>query len=255
MQEIVKYHNDFNKIKLPSFTEQEQNILMGIIAKIRDNPKGELIEFTPQELLKFSTENLTHKDLGNILVILKDKFFKADFKILIENQDEIGTEIINLFQKFTIWEWKATKTLSRVELQVNPAFSYLVNQITANFTRFELAEFIALSGKYTKTLYRLLKQYRQTGWAQWDFKEFKDILDIPSDYEMCNIDQRILKPALRELTQEQNLFDFGKRIPFQNLTYKKIKKGGNKVTAIRFDFTPEQVQEELEAQAEARIAE
>ncbi|MCW1316580.1 hypothetical protein OLO84_00920 [Campylobacter jejuni] len=27
MSDIVKYHNDFNKIKLPSFTEQEQNLL------------------------------------------------------------------------------------------------------------------------------------------------------------------------------------------------------------------------------------
>ncbi|EAI7238623.1 replication initiation protein, partial [Campylobacter upsaliensis] len=35
MSEIVKYHNDFNKIKLPSFTEQEQNLLYGILLKIK----------------------------------------------------------------------------------------------------------------------------------------------------------------------------------------------------------------------------
>ncbi|MGQ2889229.1 RepB family plasmid replication initiator protein (plasmid) [Campylobacter coli] len=36
MSEIVKYHNDFNKIQLPSFTEQEQNLLFLIFARIKE---------------------------------------------------------------------------------------------------------------------------------------------------------------------------------------------------------------------------
>lgn len=250
MQEIVKYHNDFNKIKLPSFTELEQNLLFGMLVKIKNNSE---CEFSANELRNFvSDKNPTNAELFNYANTLGEKFFKADFtEIRKINEKEMAKTTYNLFKEYTIFflNYENEKVLTRIKIEINEIFAYLVNELTANFTRFELAEFIALSGKYTKTLYRLLKQYRQTGWVQWDFKEFKDILDIPSDYEMCNIDQRILKPAIKELTQEQNLFDFGKRIPFQNLTYKKIKKGGNKVTAIRFDFTPEQIQE-LESQAE-----
>ena len=273
MQDIVKYHNDFNKVKLPSLTEQEQNIFFGIISKIKTKGEGkigrvtiistpkqisyskETIKFTPQELLEFSTENLTNKALGDLLTTLREKIFKADFTMLIEKDDEdlIGKVIINLFETFALLYPKNDteyNNLLRVEMTIHPYFAYLVNELRADFTRFELAEFIALSGKYTKTLYRLLKQFRQTGWAEWDFKEFKDLLDIPEDYEMCNIDQRILKPAIKELTQERNLFDFGKRIPFKDLKYIKIKKGGNRVTAIRFEWKKEKVQEGLESLTE-----
>ena len=278
MQDIVKFHNDLNKVKLPSLTEQEQNIFFGIISKIKTKGEGkigratiistpnqisyskETIKFTPQELFEFSTENLTNKALGDLLTTLREKIFKADFTMLIEKDDEdlIGKVIINLFETFALLYPKNDteyNNLLRVEMTIHPYFAYLVNELRADFTRFELAEFIALSGKYTKTLYRLLKQFRQTGWAEWDFKEFKDLLDIPEDYEMCNIDQRILKPAIKELTQERNLFDFGKRIPFKDLKYIKIKKGGNRVTAIRFEWKKEKVQEGLEAEAMERIAE
>lgn len=250
MNEIVKYHNDFNKIQLPSFTEQEQNLLCGIISKIRENPINQSIKLTPQELIKFSTENLTNKALGDMLFILRNKFFKADFMILIEDKerDFIGKEIINLFESFKLWYDKKDtefKHLLEIELKVNPRFEYIVNEVTKNFTGFKLEEFIALSGKYTKTLYRLLKQYRTTGKAYFEWEEFKRIMDIPEDYEIHNIDKWILKPALKELTKERNLFD-QIRVPFKNLAYEKEKqKGtrgrGGKVIGITFTFKPESV--------------
>ncbi|WP_270992045.1 RepB family plasmid replication initiator protein, partial [Campylobacter upsaliensis] len=36
MKEIVQYHNDFNKIKLPNFNELEQNLLCAIFVKIKN---------------------------------------------------------------------------------------------------------------------------------------------------------------------------------------------------------------------------
>ncbi|MEE6591683.1 replication initiation protein, partial [Campylobacter coli] len=68
---------------------------------------------------------------------------------------------------------------NRITLKINPDFAYLVNQLTTNFTAFELEEFIALSGKYAKTLYRLLKQFRTTGKAYFEWDEFCKVMDIP----------------------------------------------------------------------------
>ncbi|TWO18561.1 replication initiation protein, partial [Campylobacter hyointestinalis] len=200
MNEMVKYHNDFNKIKLPSFTEQEQNLLCGIISKIRENPINQSIKLTPQELIKFSTENLTNKALGDMLYILRNKFFKADFMILIEDKerDLIGKEIINLFESFKLWYDKKDteyKHLLEIELKVNPRFEYIVNEVTKNFTGFKLEEFIAISGKYSKTLYRLLKQFRTTGKAYFEWEEFCRIMDIPENKTTGDIDKFILKPA------------------------------------------------------------
>ena len=157
MTNIVKYHNDFNKIKLPNFSSQEQNMLMGIICKVKEHSTSEKIKFTPAELLEFSTDNLTNKALGDMLFILRDKFFKADFTILIEDKERnlVGRKTINLFEEFILWYNKEDvnyDNLLSVELKLNPQFRYLIEELTANFTRFELEEFMSLSGKYTKTL-------------------------------------------------------------------------------------------------------
>lgn len=252
MTNIVKYHNDFNKIKLPNFSSQEQNMLMGIICKVKEHSENKKIEFTPSELLEFSTDNLTNKALGDMLFILRDKFFKADFTILIEDKerDRIGRKTINLFEEFILWYHKEDTNydnLLSVELKLNPQFRYLIEELTANFTRFELEEFMSLSGKYTKTLYRLLKQFRSTGEVtiyKNNFQEFCDFMGIPESYPMGMIDKRILNPAIKELSSEPNLFANEKQTIFKNLTYKKIKdpKGrgrGGKVIGIEFYFTPE----------------
>lgn len=251
MNEIVKYHNDFNKIKLPSFTEQEQNLLYGILTRINEKKASHKITFYPQDFANISSKNLSNRELTEILKTFETKFFKADFKILLRDGDLIGLARVNLFNEFVIWKYfkerietdtgwvDAWEEFERIEIEVNPKFAYLINELTANFTRFELAEFIAISGKYTKTLYRLLKQYRNTGYLKMEWDEFARVMDIPENYRQRDIDERILKPAIKELTKERNLFDTT-RIPFENLTYTKIKgkgrgRGGN-VIGIEFSF-------------------
>ncbi|EAK7232422.1 replication initiation protein [Campylobacter jejuni] len=244
MSDIVKYHNDFNKIKLPSFTEIEQNLLCAIFLEIKEKGHKETIKFPVLELKKIALQgNLKdNKQFNSLMESLFYKFFKADFTILIK--DEKGREgktFVNLFEKVTFWNYN--KLLEEIEIKVNEDFSYLVNSLTKEFTGFELAEFVALSGKYTKTLYRLLKQYRTTGNARFEWNEFKRIMDIPEKMRICDIDKDILKPAIKELSKERNLFD-QIRVPFKNLAYEKEKeKGtrgrGGKVSAIIFSFKPE----------------
>lgn len=262
---VVKYHNDFNKIKLPNFTEQEQNLLFGILTKVKEKKSGEIITLYPQDLKIYSNGNLTNEDIKRIIITLKQKFFKADFTILLKDDEKnrVGYSTINLFTEFTIWNTFKDKdgveqfdkfaesilfgrdisNLESITLGINPKFEYLINELIRDFTRFELAEFVSLSGKYTKTLYRLLKQYRHSGNMRMQWQEFLHIMDIPKDYTQTNIDKWILKPAIKELTKEKNLFD-GTRIPFKNLSYTKLKgkgrgRGGN-VIGIEFSFEIEQ---------------
>ncbi|ENU2796653.1 replication initiation protein [Campylobacter jejuni] len=252
MSDIVKYHNDFNKIKLPSFTEIEQDLLCGLMVKLKEE-KGK-VTFYPNDLRNILKSSYDNESLLKFASSLKEKFFKSDFTI-IERTTRGDKEVeahrtINLFTEFAIYVYKdyileKPNELESIEIQVNPRFEYILNQLTANFTAFELAEFIALSGKYTKTLYRLLKQYRTTGKAYFEWEEFKRIMDIPENYEMHNIDKWILKPAIKELSKERNLFD-QIRVPFKNLAYEKDKaksRGrGGKVIGITFTFKPENVE-------------
>jgi len=265
MNEIVKYHNDFNKIQLPSFTEQEQNLLFLIFARIKEKGIDNEInlyanDFKINEKLSNSREYLTEN-----INSLKYKFFKANFKQIIETKTEVIHRYVNLFETMEIHYVKRnpddgydeSTLFNRITLKINPDFSYLVNQLTTNFTAFELEEFIALSGKYTKTLYRLLKQYRTTGKARFEWEEFCRIMDIPEKLKMCDIDKDILKPALKELTKERTLFD-QIRVPFKNLAYEKEKTAGRgrggKVSGIVFTFKPESVLMQKLKKEEQKIA-
>lgn len=256
MKEIIKYHNDFNKIKLPSFTELEQNLLFRIISKVKES-KDEYIFIKTKEIRKWvPKKDLSNYELYQKLKKLRNNFFKADFTIIrktpipeknLVREEEITTNLFKIFWISAIRmldesDYVTKENFSELEgitLQVNTEFAYLINELTANFTAFELEEFIALSGKYTKTLYRLLKQYRNTGYLKMEWDEFAMVMDIPEKLKQCDIDKDILKPAIKELTKERNLFDIT-RIPFENLTYTKLKgkgrgRGGN-VIGIEFKF-------------------
>ncbi|HEB7574333.1 TPA: replication initiation protein, partial [Campylobacter coli] len=248
MSDIVKYHNDFNKIQLPSFTEIEQDLLCGLMVKLKEE-KGKVI-FYPWDLRNILKSSYDNNSLMEFVSSLKRKFFKADFTIIektTRGEKEVEAhKTINLFTEFAIYVYESSKDLESIEIQVNPRFEYILNQLTANFTAFELSEFVSLSGKYTKTLYRLLKQYRTTGKAYFEWEEFCRIMDIPENKTTGDIDKFILKPALKELTKERNLFD-QVRVPFKNLAYEKEKqKGtrgrGGKVIGITFTFKPENIQ-------------
>ncbi|EGN8328129.1 replication initiation protein, partial [Campylobacter jejuni] len=229
MSDIVKYHNDFNKIKLPSFTEIEQDLLCGLMVKLKEE-KGK-VTFYPWDLRNILKSSYDNNSLMEFVSSLKRKFFKADFTIIektTRGEKEVEAhKTINLFTEFAIYVYESSKDLESIEIQVNPRFEYILNQLTANFTAFELSEFVSLSGKYTKTLYRLLKQYRTIGKAYFEWEEFCRIMDIPENKTTGDIDKFILKPALKELTKERNLFD-QIRVPFKNLAYEKEKQKGTR---------------------------
>lgn len=248
-KEICRYHNDLNKIQLPNLAEIEQDLLFSIITKIRNKPTGTKFCFTDNDLRKMLKRNSTNEELFKIAHDLRYKFFKADFTIILP-QDErgrFGSETINLFKTFRMW-WQINErnieVLDEIELVINERFEYLLNELFEQFTEFELAEFVSLSGKYTKRLYIHLKQFRTTGeWLiKWD--EFRRVMNIPQEYRIDNIDNRIIKPAIKELTAERTLLD-QQRIPFKNLKFQKLtrdkKPNRRKLTPyyIRFTFTKE----------------
>lgn len=263
--EIIKFHNDLNKIAIGKLNALEQDLLFKILSNLKNyqeinNNSIWLPIWEFRDLDK--NYRLSNTEFYALLKSLKEKFFKLDFTIITNEIKEIqgqkrkviAEKTTNLFNQMTIYYeqdqadylFNITSFIG-VELEINPQFKYLIYELSKYYTEFELQEFFTLTSKYAKTLYRLLKQFRKTGKLSTfknDWQGFCEIMDIPKSYQMCNIDQRILKPAIAELTAEPNLFTNEKQTIFKNLTYKKIKdpkgKGrGGKVIGIEFYFTPE----------------
>ncbi|GHR00511.1 hypothetical protein VN1241_15170 [Helicobacter pylori] len=233
----ITYHNNTNKVNLGKLSEREANLLFAIFQKLKDQGNT-LIRFEPQELKQMIMvkSNLTNRQLLQILKNLLDNISSANFWIIREHVEngEIYEDHISymLFKQFEIRIHKPTQTIEYLEVQLNDSYQYLLNNLGmgGQYTSFKLLEFQKVRGKYAKTLYRLLKQYKSTGILSVEWTQFRELLDIPKDYKMENIDQKILNPSLKELR---------KIYPFEHLSYKKERRNSHdrrKVTHIDFYF-------------------
>ncbi|GAA7624033.1 hypothetical protein JP0133_08000 [Helicobacter pylori] len=233
----ITYHNNTNKVNLGKLSEREANLLFAIFQKLKDQGNT-LIRFEPQNLKQMIMvkSNLTNRQLLQILKNLLDNIGGANFWIIREHVEngEIYEDHTSymLFKQFEIRIHKPTQTIEYLEVQLNDNYQYLLNNLGmgGQYTSFKLLEFQRVRGKYAKTLYRLLKQYKSTGILSVEWTQFRELLDIPKDYKMENIDQKVLTPSLKELK---------KIYPFEHLSYKKERRNSHdrrKVTHIDFYF-------------------
>ncbi|GAA9134016.1 hypothetical protein BTM343_15460 [Helicobacter pylori] len=233
----ITYHNNTNKVNLGKLSEREANLLFAIFQKLKDQGNT-LIRFEPQDLKQMIMvkSNLTNRQLLQILKNLLDNIGGANFWIIREHVEngEIYEDHTSymLFKQFEIRIHKPTQTIGYLDVQLNDSYQYLLNNLGmgGQYTSFNLLEFQRVRGKYAKTLYRLLKQYKSTGILSIKWDQFRELLDIPKDYEMPNIDQKVLTPSLKELK---------KIYPFEHLSYKKERRNSHdrrKVTHIDFYF-------------------
>lgn len=218
MNEIVKYHNDLsNQIVIKTLNATELNVLMALCGKMRDKDTDEVI-FTFQqlkELIKWDNNNneLFIKNLIN----MNKKLISLNFTF---RENKRTTQFV-LFPTFITDEINKTLTV-----RVNKDFSFLLNNISSNFTRFELDNFTTLQSKYSKYLYKELMKFKSTGYLIMTIEDFRNKLDIPLKYRMSEIDKKVLTPAKEELSKILKKFEI-----------KKLKKGKN-ISHIEFTFNP-----------------
>ncbi len=226
----ITYHNNTNKVNLGKLSEREANLLFAIFQKLKDQGNT-LIRFEPQDLKRMLNIDISNERLSEVVVKLWDSIKTADFWKISETETSIIQENYMLFSRFKIELNKPSKDLKYLEIQLNDNYQYLLNNLgMGQYTSFNLLEFQRVRGKYAKTLYRLLKQYKSTGILSVEWTQFRELLDIPKDYKMENIDQKVLTPSLKELR---------KIYPFEHLSYKKERRNSHdrrKVTHIDFYF-------------------
>ncbi|AQM66521.1 replication initiation protein [Helicobacter pylori] len=235
----ITYHNNANKVNLGKLSEREANLLFAIFQRLKDQGNT-LIRFEPQDLKRMIMvkSNLTNRQLLQVLKNLLDNISGANFWIIREHVEngEIYEDHTSymLFKQFEIRIHKPTQTIEYLDVQLNDSYQYLLNNLGmgGQYTSFNLLEFQRVRGKYAKTLYRLLKQYKSTGILSVEWSQFRELLDIPRDYDMRSIDNFVLKIALKELN---------KIYPFEHLSYKKERKSHDKRKVTHIDFYFEQL--------------
>lgn len=224
--EIIKYHTELNTIPLRKFTPVEMNLFFSIVSRMRD--KGtKKIQFTFEQLKDLSN----YKATANVRFIddLETTYDKLmDLRFGRRSADGLERERFVMFNEFQI---KGKEDIPYAEIQIHEKALPMLNNLD-EWVRYSLQQFTDLQSSYSKTMFRLLKQFRTTGYAYFSKEDFFELLDIPKSYwnKPANIDSRILKPIKEELTPL-----------FRGLTIKKKhgKGRGKPVIGYQFSFKAE----------------
>lgn len=233
MNEVVKYSNELHELKFNSLSEAQQNVFFTLLQQFRTT-KGDTLELDFNkvfELANIAQGTNYRRDILDKLGKLQE--FK--FRYEINELGDLRQDVI-----FPSIETDSKNKVLRIRVSQGFKDRYISSPLKG-WTRYELAEFVNLNGTYIKTIYRYLKQYRQTGRWRIRYDDFKELLGIPESYKSCDIDKQILKPTIKELSAERNLFDM-RRTPFEKLVVIKHKKG-REIEALEFCFMPQPVSE------------
>lgn len=233
MNEVVKYSNELHELKFNSMNEAQQNVFFTLLQQFR-KASGDTLELDFNklfELAQISQGTNYRKEILDKLGRLQE--FK--FRYEINELGDLRQDII-----FPSIETDSKNKVLRIRVSQGFKDRYISSPLKG-WTRYELAEFVGLSGTYTKTIYRYLKQFKSSGRWRIRYDDFKELLGVPEKYRASEIDKWILKPAIKELSAERNLFDM-RRTPFEKLVVIKHKKG-REIEALEFCFMPQPVSE------------
>lgn len=216
--EIVRYENRLNEIPLRRFNTREMNLFFSIVSRVRDKGTDE-IELSFDELKDLSK----YKDHGERFVQDLDSTYS---KLLSLNAYSDDGNTLTRFVAFN--RYSIVRDAEVVKIAVNPDFKGLFNEL-GHWTRFSLLQFATLKSTYSKTMFRLLKQWRTKGLRKFTMSEFRTLLDVPASYRTSDIDKQVLRYIKEELV-----------VPFPGLVIKKNYKGrGNKIVGYTFTWKPQ----------------
>lgn len=227
MNEVTRYRNEINTIPMRNWTAEEQDFFFAIITEARD--KGtQLIIFNKDDLKNLADYNdRNNKRFVDTIESLGKKIASMNYYEKKKN----SFKIMNLFQRFEV-EWSDDYSEMHAEIRVSEDFEYILNKLEANFTQFELKHFTNIRSTYAKEMFKKLKQWRSVGRKEYSVDEFRAMLQVPKSYRATDINQVVLKPIKKELS---NYFTGLKVKPI------KARKRGNPVISYEFTWKPEKV--------------
>lgn len=225
-REIVKYDNTINSLKFKNFTQKDFDFFWAICSKVSE--KGNVqVALSFQELRELTNYKETDR---NRMSSDLDRMFQKLLRIVYRYEDEESITMFNLFSKY-----KILKTRDELQVRVTEEFLPLLNNLESRFTRFELREIVGLTSKHSKTLYRILKQWRTQGKTQiFTLEELKNYFDCNDNMEFKFFQRDILKVAIEEI----NTKGYFKNL--QIIVNREERKRGKPIKNILFSFEKEE---------------
>lgn len=219
----VKYHNDLSCIKTTSLKESDLNVFFALCAKAKDENSTE-IKISFESFIKAAglsdkaTVN-TRKKMINFIDKRYDVLSKLEYKSKTDNSLMRFTLINKLYVE---------ENDDFITLRIDEDFLYILNT-ESDFTKFVLANFVGLNGKYAKNLYRLLMRFDGTGWADYAIDDFKNYMGVPEGYRSKDILAKVINPAIEEIKSKKLMQDI-------RCEMKTSGRQGRAIKGFHFEF-------------------
>ncbi|WP_104628837.1 replication initiation protein, partial [Helicobacter bizzozeronii] len=249
-------HNNIYKVNLGMLSELESNLFFSLFNRLKDK-KDTIIRFTPKELRSLAGNlHMDNERLYKLIINLFNNIAGANFDLIKMLDDEkVQRSKVMFFRKFEV-QYDKNKKIEYLDIQVNdPYFTYLLNDLKANFTTMQLQTFVDLSGKYAKNLFRLLERFKHATDKNGVFhvhmyenniEGFFAFMGIPKDFRITNIDARVLNPTIKQLTQKKPMSPYEPPYKSIKVIKNKAKARGQKVLGYTFEVIPNPIIAELE---------
>lgn len=214
---VVAYSNELNDFPLERSSTKQYDLFWVIIGRMRNQGTNTLvlsgkdlrkiINFKgPKKRFNTMVEKLTHRLMGT--TVRQDR-----------NNNEWLMRPLFAFAKYNL----ETEDLT---LSVSEESAKYFNNLTSNFTMWYQKTLLDLDTVYSKTLFRKLSQFANTGKYMAKFEDFLRFMSVPPSYKPMDVKPKIIQPSLlRLMPYFKNL----------NCTYKKAGKS-HKLVGVTFTF-------------------
>lgn len=151
-------------------------------------------------------------------------FIKNSFKSLLSKPLEIRLDDRNWLLCNWLSSAESNYNEGYVDVCFDPKLKPYLLKLKECFTTYQLKNILFLHSAYSVRVYEMLKQFESTGVKTISIAELKNILKVSPNFTIGNINQRILKPAQKELKEHTDIsftYDFikhGRR--FTDITFK-----------------------------------
>lgn len=223
----IVYRNEMNSIRFLNFSAMDFNLFFTICYfVIKQNKNKRALKKSVK--IKFDDLRIFMPDIKN-----KKRFFDEIVEFVKYKLKWVGVDTIRYDSKADkdsdvleylengereaegsvfLNKYLVSERNEELYLEITPYAYSMLNEF-GNFMSFDMSEFCSFENKYTKTLFRLLKQYENLNSYNIDENsnlkairmnknEFMKFMDTPSNYKMSHLDCRVMTPSLDELNSK-----------------------------------------------------
>lgn len=134
------------------------------------------------------------------------------------NKNEYGFVSVFKYVKYDFEE-------ESLKFILNDFFADLLTETLETYSIIEFKDLTMLRAKYSQRLYELARRYIKQGEYLMKIDYFKEYFEVPTSYRICHLDQKILKPSIKDLNKNTSIICKAEK-----------KKKGRNVTHILFKF-------------------